>query len=466
MYSSDLQFDTVGRVTHKAQQVLGVDEVVLYEYDDVGRLAQVTLGEDVTRYDYDSNGNRLSVEHVSAAGTQNRAARYDAQDRLIEFAGCQYSYSVDGELATRECGTTTHSYTYTVFGNLQGVEVSDNGTLVKQITYQIDAEHRRVGKHLNGEFVASFLYAGGLNPIAQLNDAGEVVARFVYGSQSHVPDYLERDGKQYRIITDHIGSVRLVVDVASSEVMQALSYDAFGVLLSDSNPGFQPFGFAGGLYDHDTQLVRFGARDYDAATARWTAKDPVGFAGGDTNLYAYVGSDPVNFIDPTGHVAWLVLPAVKSLYGYAEDVAWQMLVEGKSFGCVDQQSALASGLMNALPAGMVAKYLGKVGKKGLREADNIANGPKLWKQLTNDSARSSFNSSGSLTEGAIKNSSKIIDSSQINNTAIPKGFSKYTTETFQSPSGNFQTHFYKNDKTGEVFYGRDYKVIFNSKSGG
>ncbi|MBE0367038.1 Lcl domain-containing protein [Pseudoalteromonas aurantia] len=362
LYSSDLQFDTVGRVTHKAQQVLGVDEVVLYEYDDVGRLAQVTLGEDVTRYDYDSNGNRLSVEHVSAAGTQNRAARYDAQDRLIEFAGCQYSYSVDGELATRECGTTTHSYTYTVFGNLQGVEVSDNGTLVKQITYQIDAEHRRVGKHLNGEFVASFLYAGGLNPIAQLNDAGEVVARFVYGSQSHVPDYLERDGKQYRIITDHIGSVRLVVDVASSEVMQALSYDAFGVVLSDSNPGFQPFGFAGGLYDHDTQLVRFGARDYDAATARWTAKDPVGFAGGDTNLYAYVGSDPVNFIDPTGHVAWLVLPAVKSLYGYAEDVAWQMLVEGKSFGCVDQQSALASGLMNALPAGMVAKYLGKVGK--------------------------------------------------------------------------------------------------------
>ncbi len=69
----------------------------------------------------------------------------------------------------------------------------------------------------------------------------------------------------------------------------------------DTNPGFQPFGFAGGLYDPDTGLVRFGARDYDPATGRWTAKDPILFGGGDANLYAYVGNDPVNFIDPSGY---------------------------------------------------------------------------------------------------------------------------------------------------------------------
>jgi RHS repeat-associated protein len=61
-----------------------------------------------------------------------------------------------------------------------------------------------------------------------------------------------------------------------------------------------PFGFAGGLYDPDTELVRFGARDYDPETGRWTAKDPIWFAGGDTNLYAYVGNDPVNLIDYSG----------------------------------------------------------------------------------------------------------------------------------------------------------------------
>jgi RHS repeat-associated protein len=85
-----------------------------------------------------------------------------------------------------------------------------------------------------------------------------------------------------------------------SEVVQQIDYDPFGKVLADTNPGFQPFGFAGGRYDADTGLVRFGARDYDPNVGRWTAKDPILFAGGDTNLYAYAGSDPVNFIDPTG----------------------------------------------------------------------------------------------------------------------------------------------------------------------
>ncbi|MEO8379129.1 MAG: RHS repeat-associated core domain-containing protein, partial [Acidobacteriota bacterium] len=81
---------------------------------------------------------------------------------------------------------------------------------------------------------------------------------------------------------------------------QTLGYDEFGNVLSDSNPGFQPFGFAGGLYDPDTGLVRFGARDYDPRVGRWTAKDPKAFNGGDTNLYCYVHNNPINFIDPSG----------------------------------------------------------------------------------------------------------------------------------------------------------------------
>ena len=121
------------------------------------------------------------------------------------------------------------------------------------------------------------------------------------------------------------------------------------------------------------------------------------------------------------------------------------------------------------PDGYIKALFGQkrvVPKGGLRSADNIANGPKLNKQLSLESANSPFTESGGLTDDAIKNSREIIPSSSINNPAIPKGFSKYSTETFQSPSGNFQTHFYKNPKTGEVFYGRDYKAIFNSKSGG
>jgi RHS repeat-associated protein len=108
------------------------------------------------------------------------------------------------------------------------------------------------------------------------------------------------DGTVYRLITDHLGSVRLVVNAETGAVVQRMDYDAFGRVLQDSSPGFQPFGFAGGLYDDDTELVRFGARDYDAYNGRWTAKDPILFRGGSPNLYAYAHGDPINRIDPSG----------------------------------------------------------------------------------------------------------------------------------------------------------------------
>lgn len=82
--------------------------------------------------------------------------------------------------------------------------------------------------------------------------------------------------------------------------MQEFLHDEFGRVLKSTAPGFQPFGFAGGLYDHNTGLVQFGARWYDPQIGRWISKDPIGFAGADTNLYAYVGGNPVNYMDPTG----------------------------------------------------------------------------------------------------------------------------------------------------------------------
>ena len=136
------------------------------------------------------------------------------------------------------------------------------------------------------------------SPVAKLNPDHTVKTVFFYGEKSNVPSAMLRDGKTYRILSNHLGSVRLVVDVRNGDIAQQLDYDAWGKVISDSNPGFQPFGFAGGLYDSATGFTRFGARDYDAETGRWTAKDPILFAGGDVSLYGYVNQDPVNFVDP------------------------------------------------------------------------------------------------------------------------------------------------------------------------
>ena len=118
--------------------------------------------------------------------------------------------------------------------------------------------------------------------------------------QSTGPQYMVKGGVSYRILSDQLGSPRLVVDTTTGAIAQRLDYDEFGNVILDTTPGFQPFGFAGGLSDQHTKLARFGARDYDAETGRWTAKDPIRFEGTDPNLYGYVLNDPINSIDPDG----------------------------------------------------------------------------------------------------------------------------------------------------------------------
>jgi YD repeat-containing protein len=63
-----------------------------------------------------------------------------------------------------------------------------------------------------------------------------------------------KSGVTYRIITDHLGSPRLVIDTSTGQIVQRMDYDEFGNVTNDTNPGFQPFGFAGGIYDKDTGL--------------------------------------------------------------------------------------------------------------------------------------------------------------------------------------------------------------------
>jgi RHS repeat-associated protein len=108
--------------------------------------------------------------------------------------------------------------------------------------------------------------------------------------------------------------VRWVINATTGEVVQRLDYDTFGRVTLDTAPGYQPFGFAGGLYEVRTEMVRFAARDYVAEVGRWTAKDPIGFAGGDSNLYGYVIADPVNLSDSEGLQAERYTGMMRELY--------------------------------------------------------------------------------------------------------------------------------------------------------
>jgi RHS repeat-associated protein len=140
----------------------------------------------------------------------------------------------------------------------------------------------------------------------------------------------------HQVLHDPRGSIRGWVSlerqhptsrVFTRTLHEHAEYDPWGLRSDWAPPGMlaagttrprelTSLGFAGGIYDPITGLVRFGARDYDPRIGRWTAKDPIGFAGGDTLLYGYVGGDPVNWVDPTGsQEVWICREPIRGFAG-------------------------------------------------------------------------------------------------------------------------------------------------------
>lgn len=291
--------DSISRITQKSETVQGTTTVFGYTYDTARRLKEVWKdGALASTYDYDQNSNRVAY---TAAGQAPITAVYDSQDRLLQHGNKMFTYTPNGELQTKIEGNQTTTYSYDVFGNLRNVKLPD-GT---EIEYVIDGRGRRIGKKVNGALVQGFLYQDQLKPVAELDGNGNVVSYFIYGGRRNSPEYMmskKADGTNwlsYRIITDHLGSPRLIVDTVTGVIAQRMDFDEFGIVTLDSQAGLQPFGFAGGLYDNDTKLVKFGARDYCSETGRWLQKDPIEFEVG-LNLFEYALSDPINTQDFNG----------------------------------------------------------------------------------------------------------------------------------------------------------------------
>ena len=255
------------------------------------------------QYTWDANGNRLT-RWTGPDGPQ--AGTHDAQDRLLTWAGATFTHNAMGQRTAVVGGPDGDwTYTYDIFGNLLRAQQAGGD----DVEYVVNASNQRIGRRVNGGPWTWWFYAGGLTPIAEYDADFRLRKVFVYGP-GHAPDHVvtyDAAGVhtgRYRFVTDQVGSVLGLVDGGGAWVLE-YDYTPFGrrTLLSAAagvDESLVPFGFASGLHDPTTGLVRFGARDYDPGTARWMAKDPIDFAGGDTNLYAYVGGDPVNFIDPSG----------------------------------------------------------------------------------------------------------------------------------------------------------------------
>ncbi len=360
--------DALGRITKKTEWIVQGDtpdpggaarplasRTYDYGYNPEGRpwLESVAVdGNVVSSYSYDDNGNRTAVDlSWSQLGYDSSfdvslteaETEYDSADRLLAYGSKSYTWNNFGQLESMTDsdpngdGDTSDSevtfYQYDLFGNLLRVDLPDG----RAIEYDVDGAGRRVARREldsagNEISFRGWIYRDLLRPIAEVDSAGNVVARYVYAdgkgsSLNGVSELLTRLGadrtapyahrgrnipEQIQILNELGGVERTIalvanqtrgveaaVDVDSGEILQRIEYDDFGRVVRDSSPGLQPFGFGGALYDHVTGLLRSGARDYDPDSARWTSRDPIRFEGGE-NTGAYVSNDPINQIDPTG----------------------------------------------------------------------------------------------------------------------------------------------------------------------
>lgn len=370
VYSESMTRDSLGRIVTRTELYgLSGSNSYEYTYDSTGRLIDVEInGSSHSQYSYDSNSNRTSqvINGQSVTGIT-----YDDQDRLTHFGSKSFSYSLNGDLnsITDSATSSTTSYVYDVFGNLKSVVLPS-----KTINYGVDAFNRRVIKKNGSSVVNYYVWNKDNQLIGVMDQNGLIQARFIYGEKSHVPEYMIQGTDKYKIVTNHLGSPVVVINSATGTIAQEVTYDEFGNILTDSSPGFTPFGFAGCLYDVETMLCRFGARDYDPSIGRWFSKDPILFAGGDANLYGYVFNDPINYIDPNGKFAILPVLGIIGSVGVANAFgsalgtfaaggnasdAWSSAKSGFMSGALTGASALGA-LYFGIPGGAAAILTGVV----------------------------------------------------------------------------------------------------------
>ena len=392
VYEVVYERDVLGRVAFKTETTAGGVESWAYAYDLEGRLEEVAYGtgqscegatpacSPIEAYGYDANGNR--THEGSSLGTLSSIGTYDHRDRIVTYDGESYVYDDNGMLKQKGSGGGATHYDYDLFGSLRKVTLPSGAT----ITYTIDGLGRRVGRTYDDGIDPPesryWVYRDQLNPVAELDAAGNITKRFIYAGGAFVPSFMIAGGVTYKFVTDQLGSVRMVVRLDDGSIAQEIDYDAWGLAtLLTGTWDDQPFGFAGGFYDPATGLYRFGARDYDPEIGRWTAQDPILFRGGQPNLYEYAKGDAINRIDPNGA---LVEAPCGGLLGdrviawLNSQAQWAYRFAGEAYEDDNWAGTVAFGAMGALAeaAPAAAEIATTLGGSSSLEARPASEGPR------------------------------------------------------------------------------------------
>ncbi len=229
---------------------------------------------------------------------------------MTSGGGYTYGYDNNGNTISKTQLSTgdVWSYSYDYENRLTGaVEKSSGGATLEQVTYTYDALGRQIVVDTNSTLRRT-VYTGSsadANPYADYTGSGALSMRYLYGlAVDQILARTDPNANTAWYLTDQLGSVWNVVS-SSGTVLDAITYDAYGNILSEtSSSSGDRFKFAGMQYDSTTGLYYDHARYYDPNTGRFVSQDPKGFAAGDTNLYRYVSNSPTVLTDPSGRGFW------------------------------------------------------------------------------------------------------------------------------------------------------------------
>lgn len=244
----------------------------------------MTNGTGNESYTFDGVGNR-TASHLSAT------YGYQAYNRMTSTASATMTYNANANLTQKIEGGTTWTYAWDYENRMTSAA---NGTATAQ--YRYDPLGRRIRRIVaaTGEDT-KFIYDG-LDVIMD-DDTTTGVTKYQNGPGIDDKLKLTNGGVSKYFIADHLGSTVALTD-ATGAVAEQNSYDSFG---NQSNPGFSSrYQYSGREYDPLSGFYFYRARWYDANVGRFVSEDPIGLAGGDINIYAYVKNNSAAFRDPTG----------------------------------------------------------------------------------------------------------------------------------------------------------------------
>ncbi|WP_210429395.1 RHS repeat-associated core domain-containing protein [Paenibacillus dendritiformis] len=187
-------------------------------------------------------------------------------------------------------GSGTTSYAYDAFNRTAQVEKPD-GSYVR---HDYDPEGLRSGICENG--VTSRFVFDGWNMLNELDEEWNAKASYVRGHE--LLAQVDGLGDAYYYLNNQHGDVVHITNRLGG-IVNSYVYDAFGHTLSATEGIPNRFRYAGEQFDPVTQQYYLRARFYNPVIARFTQEDE--YRGDGLNLYAYVGNNPIKYVDPSGY---------------------------------------------------------------------------------------------------------------------------------------------------------------------